>query len=140
VGDRAGKPDEWKRWWQSPDTRLVHFIGKDNIPFHCVVFPAMLHGVRQNYVLPWHVPANEFYNLQGAKFSTSGAGTSRSTTSSRASMRRSRASTSVEHAGDQGQRVELARLPGRASNTLLADQIGNLVTRVLRFVDKNHAA
>jgi methionyl-tRNA synthetase len=66
-----GRPDEWKRWWQSEDTRLVHFIGKDNISFHCLIFPSMLFGVRQGYVLPWQVPANEFYNLEGRKFSTS---------------------------------------------------------------------
>ena len=62
--------DEWKRWWQDPATRLVHFIGKDNIAFHCVLFPAMLHGQREGWVLP-DVPANEFLNLEGQKLSTS---------------------------------------------------------------------
>ena len=68
---QRGTPDEWVQWWKG-DTRLVHFIGKDNIPFHCLVFPSMLHGVRDGYVLPAEVPANEFYNLKGGKFSTSG--------------------------------------------------------------------
>ena len=63
-------PDTWKQWWKSEDTRLVHFIGKDNIVFHCIVFPAMLkaHG---DYVLPDNVPSNEFLNLEDDKISTS---------------------------------------------------------------------
>ena len=63
-------PDTWEQWWKSEDTRLVHFIGKDNIVFHCIVFPTMLkaHG---NYVLPDNVPSNEFLNLEDDKISTS---------------------------------------------------------------------
>lgn len=63
--------DAWKTWWQDPETQLVHFIGKDNIAFHAVIFPAMLAGQSASYVLP-DVPANEFLNLEGRKFSTSG--------------------------------------------------------------------
>lgn len=60
----------WSEYWQQPDTKLVHFIGKDNIVFHCIIFPAMLkaHG---GYVLPDNVPANEFLNIEGDKVSTS---------------------------------------------------------------------
>ena len=60
----------WQKWWQDEDTRLVHFIGKDNIVFHCIVFPSMLkaHG---EYILPDNVPSNEFLNLEGNKISTS---------------------------------------------------------------------
>ena len=60
----------WETWWKDPETRLVHFIGKDNIVFHCIVFPAMLkaHG---EYILPDNVPSNEFLNLEGKKISTS---------------------------------------------------------------------
>ena len=60
----------WQKWWQDPETRLVHFIGKDNIVFHCIIFPTMLkaHG---NYILPDNVPANEFLNLEDDKISTS---------------------------------------------------------------------
>lgn len=60
----------WQKWWQDPETRLVHFIGKDNIVFHCIIFPTMLktHG---NYILPDNVPANEFLNLEDNKISTS---------------------------------------------------------------------
>ena len=65
-----GDPDAWKPYWQADDTRLVHFIGKDNIVFHCLMFPAMLmaHG---DYTLPENVPANEFLNIEGDKLSTS---------------------------------------------------------------------
>ncbi len=61
---------DWKPYWQSEDTKLVHFIGKDNIVFHCIVFPAILkaHG---DYIMPDNVPANEFLNLEGDKISTS---------------------------------------------------------------------
>ncbi|MBN1561824.1 methionine--tRNA ligase [candidate division KSB1 bacterium] len=67
---QKGDADLWKKYWQNDDTKLVHFIGKDNIVFHCIMFPAMLmaHG---NYVLPDNVPANEFLNLEGNKLSTS---------------------------------------------------------------------
>ena len=63
-------PDSWEKWWKSPDTKLVHFIGKDNIVFHCIVFPSMLKAYG-DYVLPENVPANEFLNLEGDKISTS---------------------------------------------------------------------
>ncbi len=63
-------PDTWQTWWKSPDTRLVHFIGKDNIVFHCIVFPAMLQA-EGSYILPDNVPANEFLNLEDDKISTS---------------------------------------------------------------------
>jgi len=63
-------PDTWEKYWKNETTRLVHFIGKDNIVFHCIIFPAMLmaHG---DYILPENVPANEFLNLEGDKISTS---------------------------------------------------------------------
>lgn len=63
--------DAWRTWWQDAGTRLVHFIGKDNIAFHAVIFPAMLLGSGEPWALP-DVPANEFLNLEGRKFSTSG--------------------------------------------------------------------
>ena len=64
-------PDDWEKWWKSPDTRLIHFIGKDNIVFHCIVVPAMLKAYGDGYILPENVPANEFLNLEGDKISTS---------------------------------------------------------------------
>ena len=64
------RPDDWELWWKSPDPRLVHFIGKDNIVVHCIVFPAMLKA-EGSYILPDNVPANEFLNLEDDKISTS---------------------------------------------------------------------
>ena len=61
---------KWEQWWQDEDTRLVHFIGKDNIVFHCIVFPSMLKAYG-DYILPDNVPSNEFLNLEGDKISTS---------------------------------------------------------------------
>jgi len=67
---KQGDPERWKPYWQDKDSKLFHFIGKDNIVFHCLIFPAMLmaHG---DYVLPENVPSNEFLNLEGNKLSTS---------------------------------------------------------------------
>ena len=66
--NERNEPDKWKDYWQNEDTRLIHFIGKDNIVFHSIIFPAMLmaHG---GYVLPDNIPANEFLNIGGEKFS-----------------------------------------------------------------------
>lgn len=64
------KGNNWEKWWKEQDTKLVHFIGKDNIVFHCIVFPSMLHA-DGSYILPDNVPANEFLNLEGDKISTS---------------------------------------------------------------------
>ncbi len=64
------KKDDWKKYWQAEDTRLIHFIGKDNIVFHCIIFPVMLHATGE-YIVPDNVPANEFMNLEGDKMSTS---------------------------------------------------------------------
>ncbi len=68
--EQKGNPNLWKTYWQDEETDLIHFIGKDNIVFHCIMFPAtlMAHG---DYVLPKNVPANEFLNLEGKKLSTS---------------------------------------------------------------------
>lgn len=64
-------PDSWQKWWKDPETRIINFIGKDNIVFHCIVFPAMLMAYGDGYQLPDNVPANEFLNLEGDKISTS---------------------------------------------------------------------
>ncbi|WP_436415951.1 methionine--tRNA ligase [Petrimonas sp.] len=63
-------PNDWEKWWKDEETKLVHFIGKDNIVFHCIVFPAMLKA-EGSYILPENVPANEFLNLENDKISTS---------------------------------------------------------------------
>lgn len=64
-------PDTWETYWKDPETRIINFIGKDNIVFHCIIFPAMLMAYGDNYQLPDNVPANEFLNLEGDKISTS---------------------------------------------------------------------
>ena len=68
--DAHPEKGNWETWWKDPETRLVHFIGKDNIVFHCIVFPAMLKA-EGSYILPDNVPGNEFLNLEGDKISTS---------------------------------------------------------------------
>lgn len=64
-------PDTWETYWKDPETRIINFIGKDNIVFHCIIFPAMLMAYGDNFQLPDNVPANEFLNLEGDKISTS---------------------------------------------------------------------
>lgn len=64
-------PDSWETYWKDPETRVINFIGKDNIVFHCIIFPAMLMAYGDNFQLPDNVPANEFLNLEGDKISTS---------------------------------------------------------------------
>ncbi|MBK7874606.1 MAG: class I tRNA ligase family protein [Planctomycetes bacterium] len=133
-----GDPDAWKRWWKDPESRLVHFIGKDNIAFHCLIFPAMLFGQKDDWILPWQVPANEFYNLQGGKFSTSEKRTipiedfcARFDTEAA----RFYLLASAPETADSEWRWQDFQA---CNNAGLADTIGNLVTRVLRFLDKNY--
>ena len=64
-------PDSWQKWWKDPESRIINFIGKDNIVFHCIVFPAMMMAYGDGFLLPDNVPANEFLNLEGDKISTS---------------------------------------------------------------------
>ncbi len=68
--EKIGEPDKWKEYWQNPECELIHFIGKDNIVFHAMVWPAQLMG-QDDYILPANVPANEFLNLENEKISTS---------------------------------------------------------------------
>ncbi|MBI3111431.1 MAG: methionine--tRNA ligase [Ignavibacteriales bacterium] len=74
-GEQRGTPDLWRKYWQQEDTKYVAFIGKDNVVFHCIVFPAMLmawnDGGGEQFILPENVPANEFLNFEGQKFSKS---------------------------------------------------------------------
>ncbi|HEX5164568.1 MAG TPA: class I tRNA ligase family protein, partial [Thermomicrobiales bacterium] len=66
-----GQPDAWRAWWTDPDARAYYFIGKDNIPFHAIIWPAELMGYSAEMNLPYDIPANEFLNLEGQQFSTS---------------------------------------------------------------------
>ncbi|MGL4677156.1 MAG: methionine--tRNA ligase [Brevinema sp.] len=69
--ERIGQADLWKEYWQNPDTKMIHFIGKDNIPFHAVIWPSILMGQNSNWILPYNIPANEYLTLEGEKISTS---------------------------------------------------------------------
>lgn len=69
--EKIGQPDKWKEYWLNPETKLIHFIGKDNIPFHAIIWPATLMAQHSNWILPYNIPANEFMNLEGEKISTS---------------------------------------------------------------------
>lgn len=124
-------PSKWKKYWKNKDTRLVHFIGKDNIVFHAVIEPAILHGLG-DFAVPWNVPANEYLNIAGEKFSTS----------------RGRAiwmKDYLEHFPPDPMRFALAiNAPEsrdtdfsweefRVRNNELADVFGNFINRTLKF-------
>lgn len=134
--EAQGRPEAWEEYWKGDDTRLVHFIGKDNIAFHCVVFPSMLYGTKQGYVLPWQVPAMEFYNLQGRKFSTSDEWSIPLDAFFErydSEVTRFYLLASAPETSDSEWRWE--DFQGHVA--LLADKIGNLATRLLRFIDKH---
>jgi methionyl-tRNA synthetase len=135
---RIGKPDRWKDYWLDEKTKLVHFIGKDNIVFHAIVWPAMLMA-HEGIVLPSDIPANEFLNLEGAKLSTS----------------RNRAVWLPDYLkqfpADPLRYALAVNLPENRdvdftwrdfharNNNELADVLGNFVNRVAIFLKKNYA-
>jgi methionyl-tRNA synthetase len=71
YGEKSGKPNLWKKYWLKPESRNVHFIGKDNIPFHVIVFPGLLLASQQGYNLPWEVASTEYVQFDGQRFSKS---------------------------------------------------------------------
>ncbi|MFO1050819.1 MAG: methionine--tRNA ligase [Planctomycetota bacterium] len=130
-----GEPERFERLWTDPSTKLFHFIGKDNITFHSVIFPAMLKGTGRGWVLPENVPANEFFNLEGRKFNTSSGwyvpeeSVAEDPTDV---LRWALCSMMPETADSEWTWTEFqARVNGD-----LADNLGNFVTRTLRFVEK----
>lgn len=142
--EQQGAPDSWQDWWQDPKCKLVHFIGKDNIAFHVLVFPSMLLGQDQAWdgksmVLPWAVPANEFYNLQGRKFSTSEG------------WYLDNADFFQKYSSDAARFHLILTAPETAdsefnwegfqttNNSLLADKLGNFAVRVLKFCARRFA-
>ncbi len=149
-----GAPESWRDWWMDADTRLVHFIGKDNIAFHVVVFPGMLLGQDadptwqpasqapiepRSFVLPWNVPANEFYNLQGRKFSTSQGWTldmDRFFERYSVDAARFHLVLTMPETADSEFRWEEFQT---TNNSLLADKIGNFASRVLQFARKRYS-
>lgn len=137
--DKKGQPDLWKTYWLSDDTKLVHFIGKDNIVFHAVIWPAMLMG-HGEFVLPADIPANEFLNLQGEKLSTSrnyavwlGEYLSRFPADP---LRYYLASVAPETKDSD---FNWQDFQGR-NNSELADILGNLINRTLTFARKQFDA
>lgn len=133
-----GKPESWKDWWFDKETKLVHFIGKDNIIFHTLIFPAMLMGQDKPYILPDNVPSNEFYNLEGRQFSKSeGWYIDTADFFSKYSvdaLRYAIASNAPETSDSQFTWEDF-----QARNNELADGVGNLVNRCFSFIKKNFA-
>lgn len=136
----SAAPDAWLDWWADPNTRILHFIGKDNIGFHTIVFPAMLFGQKQQFGralnLPWAVPAMEFYNLQGRKFSTSDGWTIDPRSFSQKfpnvdALRFMLLSTGPETSDSEFTFEDFQRV----NNRDLADNLGNLLSRALRFAN-----
>jgi methionyl-tRNA synthetase len=136
-----GKPEAWKEYWQKEDTKYVAFIGKDNIVFHCIVFPSMLMAWNDNqnehYVLPENVPANEFLNFEGQKFSKSrgwGIDVKDFLRYFPADMLRYALTVNLPETRDSD--FYLKDFQARINNEL-ADIVGNFVNRTLAFIDKN---
>lgn len=134
---KKGDPDAWKSFWQDPETKLVNFMGKDNIPFHAAIFPAMTMGQNQPYKLVDELPANEFYNLEGRQFSKSDGWTidleeffKRYTTDQ---IRYAIAANAPETADSEFTWRDFQL----RCNTDLVGKYGNLVNRVLVFAKNN---
>jgi len=131
-----GQPERFEKLWKDPNTKLYHFIGKDNITFHVVVFPAMLHGTKAGWIVPENVPANEFFNLEGKKFNTS------------AGWYIPEESIKGKYSIDQLRYALTTMMPETADsdwswkefqsrlNDDLADNLGNFVARTFRFAER----
>lgn len=136
--ERMGKPERWRDYWQDEKTRLVHFIGKDNIVFHAIVWPAMLMA-HEGIVLPKDIPANEFLNLEGAKLSTS-----RNWAVWLPDYLKQFPADPLRYALavnlPENRDVDFTWRDFHArNNNELADVLGNFVNRVAVFVKKNYA-
>ncbi|PIE51327.1 methionine--tRNA ligase [Candidatus Fermentibacteria bacterium] len=131
LAARGLPDDEWKKYWQSPESRLVHFIGKDNIVFHCVIEPSILHGLG-NFVMPWNVPANEFLNISGEKFSTSrGTGIWMCDYLEHFKPDPMRYALAVN--APETRDTDFSWLEYQSRNNELADVLGNFINRTLKF-------
>jgi methionyl-tRNA synthetase len=138
---RTPTPDLWKAYWQDDDTKYVAFIGKDNVVFHCIVFPAMLmawnDGGREQYVLPENVPANEFLNFEGQKFSKSrGWGIDLQDFLRYFPADTLRYTLAINLPESRDSDFYLKDFQARTNNEL-ADILGNFVNRTLTFIHKN---
>ncbi len=129
--EKRGNPDEWRNWWKSPDTRLVHFIGKDNIVFHAIIEPAILRGLG-GFALPWNIPANEFLNISGQKQSTSrGTAVWMGEYLKRFPPDPMRYTLSIN--APEGRDSDFTWAEFRVRNNELADVLGNFVNRTMSF-------
>lgn len=136
--DRIGQPDRWKDFWLQKDTRLIHFIGKDNIVFHAIVWPAILMG-RGDYVLPAEIPANEFLNLEGEKLSTSkNYAVWLEDYLQKFSPDPLRYALAVNAPENKDADFSWKEFQARNNNEL-ADILGNFINRSLTFLNKNFA-
>lgn len=138
---KQGRPDGWKEYWQNERTKYVAFIGKDNVVFHCIVFPAMLMAWNDNeqdtYVLPENVPANEFLNLEGAKFSKSrGWGIDLRDFLRFFPADYLRYALAVNLPETRDADFSMADFMARINNEL-ADNVGNFVNRTATFVQRS---
>jgi methionyl-tRNA synthetase len=138
---KRGTPDAWKKFWLSNDTKYIPFIGKDNIVFHCIVFPAMLmawnDGGKEQYVLPENVPANEFLNFEGQKFSKSrgwGIDVQDFLKFFSADLLRYALAVNLPEKSDSD--FYLKDFQARVNNEL-ADIAGNFINRTFAFTEKN---
>ncbi|MBN1397826.1 MAG: methionine--tRNA ligase [Bacteroidetes bacterium] len=137
-----GRPEEWRTYWQNNDSKYVAFIGKDNVVFHCIVFPAMLMAWNDsnpdNFVLPENVPANEFLNFEGQKFSKSrgwGIDVQDFLKFFPADMLRYALAVNLPETRDSD--FYLKDFQARINNEL-ADIAGNFINRTIAFIDKNY--
>lgn len=138
---KIGKPEKWREYWQRQDTKYVAFIGKDNVVFHCIVFPAMFmawnDGEKEKYVLPDNVPANEFLNFEGQKFSKSrGWGIDLKDFIAVFPVDPLRYALAVNLPEQHDADFYLKDFQAKNNNEL-ADILGNFVNRTLAFVQKN---
>ena len=131
---KRGEPEGWKDYWFDPDTRLVQFIGKDNIVFHAIIEPAVLHGLG-DYVLPWNIPANEYLNISGEKFSTS-RGTAIWLTDYLAHFPPDPMRYALAINAPENRDADFTWNEFRQKNNELADVFGNFVNRIMKFAHK----
>jgi methionyl-tRNA synthetase len=126
---------EFDAWWKNPETKLYHFIGKDNITFHAIVFPAMLWGTRAGWIVPDNVPANEFFNLEGRKFNTSKGWfvPPESVADFPVDALRYALATMMPETADSD--WSWREFQSRVNDDL-ADNLGNFVARTLRFAER----
>ena len=129
--ESRGEPDRWKDYWKDPDTRLVHFIGKDNIVFHAVIEPAVLKGLG-DFVLPWNVPANEYLNIGGEKFSTS-RGTAIWMKDYLEHLPPDPLRYALAANAPEGRDTDFTWEDFRVKNNEIADVFGNFTNRTLKF-------